>query len=81
MLLNPARADRVQKRRLYQRAGVPEYWMVDLDARVIERWRPDDERPELLDERLTWHPGGAGEPLVLDLPAFFAKVHREGEPA
>src|SRR5690606_7670743 len=39
------RADRLTKRRLYQRAGVPEYWVVDVDARLIERWRPDDDRP------------------------------------
>ena len=39
----------------------------------MERWRPDDERPEVLDGRLTWHPAGAAEPLVLDLDAYFAR--------
>jgi Uma2 family endonuclease len=70
------RADRLEKRRLYQRAGVPEYWVVDVDARLIERWRPADDRPELLDERLTWAPPGA-VPLELDLAALFAEVHGE----
>ncbi len=72
-----ARHDRVTKRRFFQRVGVPEYWIVDLDARLIERSRPDDERVELLDEQLVWHPAGAAEPFTLDLPAFFARVHRE----
>ncbi|MGA2382737.1 MAG: Uma2 family endonuclease [Bryobacteraceae bacterium] len=31
-----ARADRIVKRRRLQRAKVPEYWIVDLDARLIE---------------------------------------------
>ena len=74
-----ARYDRVQKRRFFQRVSVPEYWVVDIDSRVVERWRPGDERAELLDERLEWHPTGAGEPLALDLVSYFARVH--GEPA
>lgn len=42
-----ARYDRGLKRRFYQRAGVPEYWIVDIDGGVVERWRPGDERPAL----------------------------------
>ena len=55
-VLSPATAarDRVTKRHLYRRAGVAEYWIVDLDARVIERWRPADERPEVCDGTLEW---------------------------
>lgn len=34
-----ARYDRRIKRPLYQRVGVPEYWIVDLEARIVERWR------------------------------------------
>ena len=30
--------DREWKRRIYARAGVPEYWIVNLDARAIERY-------------------------------------------
>jgi len=72
-----ARTDRTTKRRRYQRAGIPEYWIVDPDARVIERWRPDDERPEILAERIVWHPESAAEALTIDLPPLFARIHGE----
>lgn len=72
-----ARYDRVSKRRFYQRVGVPEYWIVDVGSRLVERWRPEDERPEMLDISISWHPAGAPTALTLDLPAFFARVHRE----
>ena len=65
-----ARGDRGPKRELYQR-HVPEYWIVDLDAALIERWRPGDERPEILRESLEWKPAGASSAFVLELPAFF----------
>jgi Uma2 family endonuclease len=69
-----ARSDRVVKRPRFQRAGIPEYWIVDLDARLIERWRPQDLRPEILDETLEWHPPGAPSPLVIGLPQLFAEI-------
>jgi Uma2 family endonuclease len=61
-ILSPKTAprDRGAKRRIYQGAGVAEYWIVDLDARLIERWRPQDTRPEIADQALEWSlPGGA----------------------
>jgi Uma2 family endonuclease len=66
-----ARYDRITKRMRYQRSGVGEYWVVDVWARAIERWTPHDARPEVLDERITWHPAGASAPLVIDLEDFF----------
>lgn len=65
--------DRVRKRPMYQR-HVPEYWIVDLDARLVERWRPGDERPEVLTQTLEWLPTGASEPLRLDITRFVADV-------
>jgi Uma2 family endonuclease len=75
-ILSPstARADRTVKRLLFQRAGVPEYWIVDIDARLVECWRPGDERPEVITERLRWQPDPAMSPLEIDLPAFFVQV-------
>ena len=69
-----ARADRHKKRRLYQRERVPEYWIVDVDARLIERWRPEDERPEILAEQVEWNPDPAHPPLVIDLAEYFHDV-------
>lgn len=68
-----ARADRVTKRRLYQRMRVPEYWVVDLDARVVERWRPDDARPEVVDGMLPWQPEGAAEALAIEVGEVLAE--------
>ena len=71
-----AQGDRLIKRRRFQHVGVPEYWIVDLDARVVERWRPDEERPEILDQQLAWHPRTAVDPLVIDLAALFLEASR-----
>jgi Uma2 family endonuclease len=72
-----ARYDRVVKRPHYQRNGVSEYWIVDDMSQTVERWTPDDERPELLAEQLVWHPSAASEPFMLDLVQFFKDVAAE----
>jgi Uma2 family endonuclease len=69
-----ARTDRHQKRIIYQSEGVPEYWAVDLEARRIERWRPDDSQPEVLATEMRWEPSAAASPLILDLPSLFAEI-------
>ena len=68
-----ARFDRVVKRGRYQRYGV-EYWIVDLDARVLERWTPASDRPEIVTESLTWLPAGAASALVLELEPLFVEA-------
>ena len=75
-VLSPSTAlnDRQIKRKLFQHLGIAEYWIVDPDARQIERWRPDDVRPEVLDESIEWHPSPASEPLRIDLVAMFVEV-------
>jgi Uma2 family endonuclease len=70
-----ARADRQVKRRRYQRHGVGEYWIVDLEARLVECWTPADQRPQILTERLDWRPlGEAGPELSIDLVQFFREA-------
>jgi Uma2 family endonuclease len=76
-----ARHDRVTKRRLYQRTGVPLYWIVDLDARLIEAWTPTDDQPTVCDVEAVWHAPKAREPWRLDVPAYFTAVHGSDPPA
>jgi len=59
------------KRELYLTHGVPEYWVVNADARVVSRWRNLDDPGEVFSERMAWHPPGLSAPLVLELPAVF----------
>ena len=74
-VLSPSssRHDRVRKRPLYQR-NVPDYWIIDLDARLFEHWTPADDRPALVTDTLVWQPAGAATPCTLDLRAYFASV-------
>ncbi len=72
-----ARRDRWQKRHMYQAFGASEYWMVDTNARLVERWRPNDERPEVCSDTLPWAPAGARAPLIIDLVQLFAVVAGE----
>jgi Uma2 family endonuclease len=63
--------DRSIKRRFYQRRGVGEYWIGDLNARQIERWRPGDTRPEVIADVIDWRAAGSDVPLVIELPLLF----------
>jgi Uma2 family endonuclease len=64
-VLSEARSDRVVKRDLYERFGVPEYWIVDGDADRVEVYRNDGGRyakPEIFEP---------GDTLTLEsLPGF-----------
>jgi len=75
LLVTPApRTDRVAKRVLFREEGVPEYWIVDLDAGAIERSTLPDPRVEILDERLEWQPEGASKSLQIGLTEYFTAV-------
>ena len=67
-------ADRNRKRRIYMDAPVDEYWIVDLDARVVERWMKGIDRAEVVADSLTWHPMQAPSALHIDLIAYFRDV-------
>lgn len=66
-----ARHDRTIKRRRYQEAGIPTYWIVDLDAGVVEVWHPSATSPLVADQTLVWRPKEAIPPLEIDLVSYF----------
>ncbi len=63
--------DRGKKRAVYQQRA-DEYWIVDPEARAIERWRRGDERPTVYRERLEWQPNPTVAPLAIDVKEIFA---------
>ncbi len=79
-ILSPATAarDRGIKRERYRHFGVPEYWVVDPDARAIEVWRLAEgaESPEVFraEGTVRWEPG-PGEAV---LEFLVGKVVAEG---
>ncbi len=75
-VLSPStqRADRFTKRRRYQEAGVPVYWMVDPKAQAIEVWTPEATFPTIEKAMVVWAPVEAGEPLELDVAEIFRPV-------
>ena len=66
--------DRFTKRRRYQEARVPLYWIIDGDARQVEVWAAEDLFPRIERERLIWQPEGAGMPFTLSLPDLFRPI-------
>jgi Uma2 family endonuclease len=66
--------DRGRKRELYREKAVPEYWIVNTADRLVERWRSDDPRVEILTDSLHWQPDSNAQPLVIELPAYFDRV-------
>jgi Uma2 family endonuclease len=66
--------DRFTKRRRYQEAGVPLYWIVDPDERQVEVWTPADDFPRFERERLMWQPAGATRPFRLELGDLFRPI-------
>jgi Uma2 family endonuclease len=68
--------DRLVKRPRYQRERIPEVWIVDLDTRVFERWRPEDTEPEVIADVMTWQPVPHIPSLSISLDEFFRKTNR-----
>ena len=66
-----ARRDRGLKRERYAAYGVPEYWIIDTEARQIEVYRlsgGDLRRTEVATDFLRWRPAPGGPELVIDVP-------------
>jgi Uma2 family endonuclease len=70
---NPSH-DRFIKRRRYQEAGVPLYWIVDGDQRQVEVWTPDDLFPRIERDRLIWHPRSQTDSFSLSLQELFRPI-------
>ena len=56
--------DRNLKRKRYLESGVAELWLVDVDGRVVEVWRPGAERPLRVRDDVRWIVAGR----TFDLP-------------
>lgn len=67
------RRDREQKRDFYLEIGVPEYWIVDGDARTVTLVRAA-QRDVVAHDTVSWHPRGAPAPLVVDLTQIFGAM-------
>ena len=76
-----ARRDRTVKRRLYQTQRIPEYWILDIAARSVERWRPDSLTGEVFKGSLEWQPDAQSAPLVVDLEKVFGHFRGKQERA
>jgi len=69
-----ARYDRYTKRRLYQEVGIPCYWIVDPDQKLVEVWTPESLFPTVEREHVTWQPEGVEERFVVDLEELFKPI-------
>ena len=61
--------DRGIKRERYMLYGVPEYWVVDLDAKRIEvhRFLEDSSSPTVLTDEVRWQPVSGGPVLTISI--------------
>jgi Uma2 family endonuclease len=67
------RRDYIEKRKLYVDLGIPEYWIVDPEQRVVRVVRPSFDDLVVAD-MLTWLPQAASQPLVLDVRSVFREA-------
>jgi Uma2 family endonuclease len=66
------RNDLVKKRAFYPESGIPEYWIVDGDARSVLVVTPAGARTET--GILRWHPKSAEHALEAELPRLFREA-------
>jgi Uma2 family endonuclease len=65
------RHDLVKKRDAYLRVGIPEYWVVDHEARRVLVFRRSDTEPLVFTETLVWQPDTTAA-LTIDLRELLA---------
>jgi Uma2 family endonuclease len=63
------RTDLIRKRAFYIESGIPEYWIVDGEARTIQVVRAEGDRIETA--TLRWQPAGASTALDVDIRKLF----------
>ena len=64
------RHDIGRKREAYQRVRIPDYWVVDPEARRALVWTPEADDPVIVADALRWHPRADIEPLVIALASI-----------
>ena len=71
-VLSPSsrRYDRGKKREVYLAHGC-EYWIVDPDDRLIERWLPGHDAPSVHRAAIDWRPDSAVAALTIDVAELF----------
>ena len=71
-----SRRDRGIKRERYAWFGVPEYWVIDADARQIEVYRLGEDalRPRVERETLRWQPIADGPALEIDVQELLSDL-------
>ncbi len=72
-ILSPStrNTDRHRKRPAYLAHGVAEVWLVDIDAKSLERWTAQSEFPQLHNTRITLAPSDETSQLSIDIAALF----------
>jgi len=58
--------DRNLKRKHYMDSGVPELWLIDIEARAVEVWRVRADEPDVERDVVSWQVGSGSFPLSLE---------------
>jgi Uma2 family endonuclease len=75
-ILSPATraVDLGAKRELYARLEIPEYWTVDIEQRVVERWHRGAASAEVNEGLLVWRLSGNTPELLIELEEIFERA-------
>ena len=49
-------------------------WIVDLEAGLVEQWRPDDSRPDIISDSLRWRVDRDAPGVSIDVVRLFADL-------